>query len=110
MNARHRYPEVKGHVEISHGKHGVFIGGDPKGLRTLAMLLDFLADVDQDTIPHMPDGERDHTHLHPGCHLSDNSVETEICRLDAKGTRTFPRNYRAAQPVTRAARILSTQM
>ena len=97
MNAKHRYPEVKGHVEISHGKHGIFIGGDPPGLRSLAKLLNFFAEVDQEKIPYMPDGERDHTHLRPGGQLSENSLETEICRLDAKGTGEFPRNYKPAQ-------------
>jgi len=97
MSAKHRYPEVNGHVEISHGKNGIFIGGDPIGLRSLAKLLNFLADVDQETIPYMPDGGRVHTHLSPGGQLSKNSVKTEICRLDAKGTGEFPRSYKPAQ-------------
>jgi hypothetical protein len=109
MNTKHRYPEVNGHVEISHGKHGIFIAGDPQGLRSLAKLLNFLAEVDQEKIPFMPDGERDHTHLHPGCQLSKNAVETEICRLDAKGTGEFPRNYKPAQPArARYRRIRAT--
>ena len=86
MKERHTYPKVAGQIEISHGKQGVFIGGDPEGLRSLANLLTFLADVDQESIPHLPDGDRDHTHLTPGCHLSEDSEETEVCRLDAKGT------------------------
>lgn len=94
--SRCRYPLVHGHLEISHDKQGLFIGGDPEGLRSLARLLDFLAKVDQDAIPHMPDGERDHVHLSPGYQLSKNSIETEVCRLDAKGTGEFPRDYKPA--------------
>ena len=97
MKTRHTYPGVVGHIEISHGKHGVFIGGNPQGLRSLARLLTFLADVDQDKIP-MPKGERDHTHLHPGCQLSKNSMETEVCRLDAKGTGKFPKSTNLHNP------------
>ena len=94
---RESYPDVTGNVEISTGDHGIFVGGDPEGLRSLASLLSWLADRDQNTIPNMPDGERDHTHLHPGCQLSNNSVETEICRLDAKGTGELPSDYEPAQ-------------
>jgi len=41
-------PAVTGTIEISHSKEGVFIGGDPEGLRSLAALLAWLADVDQE--------------------------------------------------------------
>jgi len=94
---KHSYPEVSGHLEITRGKHGVFIGGDPKGFRSLARLLNFLADVNQDELKQLPDGERDHTHLHPGSQLGMNSEEVEICRLDAKGKGDFPKSYKPAK-------------
>jgi len=86
-------PEIHGHLQITHDKCGVFIGGDPEGFQSLAKLLVWFARVDQDKIPFMPDGEREHTHLSPGTHLSKNSLKTEICRLDAKGTGIFPPKY-----------------
>jgi hypothetical protein len=88
-------PAVKGAVEITHDRHGVFIGGDPEGLRSLASLLQWLADADQE-IQKMPDGERMHVHLHPKIgnigfdSLTEGSEETEVCRLDAKGTGELP--------------------
>jgi hypothetical protein len=92
-------PRIKGWLEISTSRNGAFIGGDPDGLRSLAKLLTWLADVDQEAIAGMPDGERCHVHLH--AHepvesfnsLTCFSLETEVCRLDAKGTHSFPRKY-----------------
>lgn len=60
---KHIHPDVEGNVEISSEGETIFIGGNPKGLRSLANLLTFLADTNQEEIPYMPDGERDHTHL-----------------------------------------------
>lgn len=54
-------PGVDGIVEISRIDDGIFIGGHPEGLRSLAGLLIWLADVDQDQMSTMPDGE--------GCHI-----------------------------------------
>jgi hypothetical protein len=97
-----KYPSIptaiKGTLEISKGRLGVFIGGDPNGLRSLAKLLMFLADVDQESHPSMPDGEREHTHLYSGQHLTQFSLTTEICRLDAKGTGEFPARYLKKPP------------
>jgi len=88
-------PQIKGTLEISTTDVGVFIGGDPDGLRSLAELTTWLADVDQDSLPRMPDGERFHVHLYPrGAEgfgaLTRSSEETEVCRLDAKGTGNLP--------------------
>ena len=89
-------PALTGTVEISHREeHGEFIGGDPEGLRSLAGLLLWLADVDQEA-EGMPDGERTHVHLHAGpkddtfASLTEWSQETEICRLDATGSGALP--------------------
>lgn len=91
-------PAINGNIEISKRRGGVFIGGDPEGLRSFANLLRWLADVDQESHPTMPDGEREHTHLYanvaePSGSLTPFSVTTEICRLDAKGTGNFPDKY-----------------
>ena len=91
-----KYPNIEGHIEISHDDNGIFIGGDPQGLRSLAELIKFLADVNQEEISYMPDGERNHIHLQSGFPLSKNSTDTEICRLDAKGTGEFPKRYKPA--------------
>jgi hypothetical protein len=87
-------PKIKGNLEISKRRNGIFIGGDPKGLRSLAELLLWLANIDQESDPNVPDGEREHTHLYCGSQLTSHSVETEICRLDAKGTGDFPKYYK----------------
>jgi hypothetical protein len=90
---------IKGNLEISKSQEGVFIGGDPQGLHSLAKLLIWLANVDQEKHPSMPDGEREHVHLYAdpasaqSC-LTRFSVTTELCRLDAKGTGEFPKEYR----------------
>jgi hypothetical protein len=89
---------ISGTLEISKSREGVFIGGDPQGLRSLANLLIWLANVDQKKHPSMPDDEREHVHLYSdpasvaSC-LTRFSVTTELCRLDAKGTGEFPEKY-----------------
>jgi hypothetical protein len=95
-----KYPRcpstIHGNLEVSKNRHGVFIGGDPDGLRSLAKLLIWLAEVDQNAHPNMPDGEREHVHLYPNtiyAQLTEFSATTELCRLDAKGTGDFPVKY-----------------
>jgi len=92
-------PRIEGSLEISTSRDGVFIGGDPEALRSLAGLLTWLADVDQRSLSTQPDGERCHAHLHANGPAGFNSltpfsVEREVCRLDAKGTGEFPERYR----------------
>ena len=93
---------IHGNLEISTHEGTVFIGGDPNGLRSLARLLVWLADADQESHSTMPDGEREHVHIYPqragGPHesLTRFSVDTELCRLDAKGTGEFPTKYHVA--------------
>jgi hypothetical protein len=89
------FPKIEGHIEIAAEDDRIVIAGDPVGLRALANSLLFLANVNQEEVPNMPIGERYHTHLYPGHQISENSSETEICRLDAKGTREFPAHYKA---------------
>lgn len=95
-----RCPNVKGSLEISKRRGSILIAGDPDGLRSLAKLLNWLADVDQNAHPTMPDGEREHTHLYADslyANLTPFSATTELCRLDAKGTGEFPEKYRDVQ-------------
>jgi hypothetical protein len=100
---------IKGTLEISKSRSGVFIGGDPQGLRSLAKILVWLAEMDQEAHPNMPDGEREHTHLFidpPYSHLTRFSVTTELCRLDAKGTGEFPEKYHGkARKSTRPKKV-----
>jgi hypothetical protein len=91
-------PKIEGNLEISKTRAGIFIGGDPKALRSLARLLTWLANVDQEALSRQPDGERCHVHLHARDAEGFNSLtpfssETEVCRLDAKGTGEFPKRY-----------------
>ena len=82
-------PKITGNLEISKSATGIFIGGDPEALRSLSRLLNWLADVDQESLAAMPKEERYHVHLHANgprafaC-LTRFSEETELCRLDAK--------------------------
>ncbi len=100
-------PRILGNVEISRDRKRIFIGGDRKGLRSLAKVLIWLAGLDQEKVPGMPDGECYHVHLHAKDpvgsfgSLTQFSYETELCRLDAKGTGELRENYRAL--VQRAA-------
>lgn len=92
-------PAMEGNLEISKERRGIFIGGDPEGLRSLGRLLIWLADVDQELVPGMPDGERYHVRLwakDPARigSLTPFSQDTEVCRLDAKGMGRFPTRYR----------------
>ena len=67
----------------------VTIIGDPKGLNSLAKLLQWLADFDQNK-NYDPVGEREHIHLHANEPLGWHSCEVEVCRADAKGTGELP--------------------
>ena len=93
-----KLPKNKGNIEISiipddaFGQ-GVFIGGDPEGLRSLAKLLLLLAELDQDAALKVSNETREHIHLRPHVRLSGNSAPTELCRLDAKITGEFPADF-----------------
>jgi hypothetical protein len=71
----------------------VLIHGDPEGLRSLAILLIKLADLDQNGVVDLPVGAREHVHLRPRFDLSDSSERVIIGRLDAKGTGAFYDRY-----------------
>ncbi len=74
--------------------HGVLVSmvGDSNGLRYLAKVLEYMADV---TIAKqdMPDGARAHIPLHPGLQLIPHSCEVQICRAEAKGTGEMPDGF-----------------
>jgi hypothetical protein len=87
-------PEHKGLLAITTQIHfgrevSVAIVGDRDGLRYLASILRYFADMDVDK-KNLPDGERAHIHLHPGYQLIENSCDVEICRAEAKGTNELP--------------------
>lgn len=91
MAGRYDYPDKRGKITLfpeylRGGMIGVKIVGTPEGLRYLAEILNWLADYDQEG-SELPDGEREHIHLHPIDQLEEEySCEVEICRADAKGT------------------------
>jgi hypothetical protein len=93
-------PKIKGSLEISKSRDGILIAGDPAALRSLAKLITWLANIDQESRTGVPVGERCHVHLYPrdkpepfGDSLTRFSENTEICRFDAKGTGDFPAKY-----------------
>lgn len=90
-------PNIRGNLEISivpdphdAGPQSIFIGGDPESLRSLAEMLLWLAELDQNTALEASNETREHIHLTPNVVLSRNSVPAEVCRLDAKETGEFP--------------------
>jgi hypothetical protein len=88
------YPKKKGRVWIypqlpGNRDAGIVIAGDPDGLRYLARLCTYLADVDQIEMGEPP-GERAHLHLDPGAHLGSHSWRVEIMRADASVTGRLP--------------------
>jgi hypothetical protein len=90
-----------GNIQAFLWKKRIMVAGDPAGLRSLAKLLSWLADLDQESIPQMPEGERAHVHLYAGSQISADSSELELCRLDAKGTGAFPRGFDGRDEKTR---------
>jgi hypothetical protein len=101
-------PRIEGSLEISKSKDGILIAGDPAALRSLAELITWLANLDQESRSGVPKGERCHVHLYScdlpefGKALTRFSEDAEICRLDAKGTGDFPEKYR--EPNKRAVK------
>lgn len=92
-NSKEKIPNKKGilyiYPIIYNGKTTkVNIDGNPDGLRYLASLLNYAAEIDQEKIG-LPDGERFHIHLNAGSQLGWHSSEVEICRADAKGTGEY---------------------
>lgn len=87
VNSSEGAPRICGKLHISSESQRVVVVGDPDALRSLARLLVWIADKDQEAIVGQPVGERFHVHLWPeelgGC-LVQSSLETELCRLDAK--------------------------
>lgn len=71
----------------------ILIHGDSVGLKSLAELLNRIADLNQNEITELPIGAREHIHLSPNVDLSKSSVEVIIGRLDAKGTNEFYNRY-----------------
>jgi len=71
----------------------VLIHGDPEGLRSFARLLMEVADLDQENMPGLPTGAREHIHLRPGFDISKSSVGVITGRIDAKGTGVFYDRY-----------------
>jgi len=99
MSKRYDYPDKSGNIniypEIVDGNVvTISIIGDPRGLKYLAELLNYLADFDQEESQSQV-GCREHIHLHANEQLDAHSCEVEICRADAKGTGELPEFMRA---------------
>jgi hypothetical protein len=91
-------PEKKGLLAITAQIHfgreiSVAIAGDRDGLRYLAGLLLYFADLDVEQ-KNLPEGERAHIHLHPGYQLIEKSCDVEVCRAEAKGTGELPTYFK----------------
>jgi len=92
------YGPLNGNLRINtieeDGRTKVMIYGDPEGLKSFGEILIAMSQVDQNDFPGLYVGDRDHMHIRPDFHLSKDSLETIIGRLDAKGTGEFPKNFK----------------
>lgn len=79
-----RFPRLTGRISITEEEGKVVISGDPEGLRSLAGLLIWLGDADQEQWPYLPPGGHAHLHIYPKDDISVDSREVELMRLDAK--------------------------
>lgn len=77
------------YTKIDGNLVSVVIVGDPVGLKYLAGVIEYIADMSQEA-KGLPVGERAHVHLAPDNHLGFHSCEVEICRADANGTGELP--------------------
>ena len=98
MGNETEYGPINGNLQIKtideDGRTKVMIYGDPNGMESFGKMLIKMSQVDQNKYIGMSDGERDHTHIYSGHHLSKDSLETIIGRLDAKGTGEFPKGFK----------------
>lgn len=99
--------EIDGHLEIKavdiqdefEGQieqwQEILIHGDPKGLKSLAAQLIYLAELEQEKVDdkYLPIGAREHIILRPKFELSISSFQTIIGRLDSKGEKKFYKSY-----------------
>ena len=81
-----QFPKLSGGISIRDEDGKIVIAGDPEGLRSLAGLLTWLADADQEQWPYLPAGGRAHVHVYPKLDISADSREVELMRLDGKRT------------------------
>lgn len=97
--------KIRGHLDIFvvdnqdnfdgkiEKRQDVLIHGDPDGLRSFGELLIKIADLNQNTIPDLPIGAREHIHLQPNLDISKSSAQVIVGRIDAKGTGLFYDRY-----------------
>ncbi len=91
--------EIDGHLDIfsyqNNDESKIMIHGNPEGLRSLAILLLQIADLNQDDVDekYLPIGAREHYHLRPNIELAKSSDEVIVGRLDAKGKGDFYDRY-----------------
>ena len=76
-------PPLRGIIHVQADAHSreVLLFGDPTGLRSLARVLDALAEIDQSQIV-MPSGGKEHIHLAPEEHLDAFSSRLIVSRAD----------------------------
>jgi hypothetical protein len=84
-------PPAKGKLciypAISYGKIlSIKIIGDRKGLKYLAALAEYLAELDLEKMD-IPTGGSAHLHLKPEVHIGWNSSDVVVCRAEAPKAR-----------------------
>jgi hypothetical protein len=81
-------PPLRGYQVVSVEEGQVCIYGDPEGLRSLADLLRFAADLDQSKLENgQPEDDSFHCHVLPGQHLSVPSLPLTVGRVDTAAGR-----------------------
>ena len=81
-------PALRGYQIVSMEEGSVSIYGDSEGLRSLAQVLMFVADLDQMTLKNgQPVEDSFHCHIAPGRHLLLPSLPVIIGRVDTAAGR-----------------------
>jgi len=80
-----RFPKLSGNIQITDKEEKILIAGDPEGLRSLGVLLTWLADQDLGAWPYLKEGQHAHLHIYPRHDISEDSREVELMRMDQKG-------------------------
>jgi hypothetical protein len=81
-------PALRGYQVVSVEEGEVTIYGDPEGLRSLAKVLQFVADINQSLLQDgMPTEDSFHCHVFPGEHFSVPSLPLRIGRVDTASGR-----------------------
>ncbi len=98
-------PRLRGYQLVFVEAGTVCVYGDPEGLRSLAEVLLFAADLDQARLNNgQPPEDSFHCHITPGRHLSLPSLPMTIGRVDTAAGRFRDEVFPSPKPKRRASK------